>query len=92
MTITCPRCNATLGEPCCGGVSQLRFFQCEQCYSIVPNLRWNRISCIDGYGNIAFKCIGCEENIPFTEWVFKRDEQGIGEYSCPKCLKVWGRG
>ncbi len=93
MTITCLRCGAVLGEPCCGGVKQLRFFHCERCNSIVPNLRWNRISVIDGYGNtIAFKCIGCGEEVHINDWAYKRDSEGIGEYSCPKCGKVWGRG
>jgi formate dehydrogenase maturation protein FdhE len=56
-------------------------------------MRWSRMSIIDGYGNrVVFKCVGCEEPIPINEWVFKRDEAGVGEYSCPKCGKVWGRG
>ncbi len=94
MVIECLHCHAILGEPCCGGaVYQLRFFECERCHSIVPNPRWSRLSIIDGYGNsVIFKCIGCEEDIRINDWVFKRDEQGVGEYSCPKCGKVWGRG
>lgn len=72
---------------------QIRFFECPQCYSIVPNLRWDRSQRrrFDG-SRTFFKCIGCEEDICFDDWVFKRDEQGIGEYSCPRCGKVWGRG
>lgn len=90
--IVCPRCGAGLGEPCCGGVKQLRFFQCERCNSVVPNVRWNRVSVIDGYTELAMRCTGCEEQIPFKEWVFKRDDGGVGEYSCPRCNKVWSRG
>lgn len=72
---------------------QLRFFQCAVCHSIIPNPRWSRLSIIDGYGNrVSFQCIGCDEQVPINEWVFHRDDAGIGEYSCPKCGVTWGRG
>jgi len=56
-------------------------------------MKWSRLSIIDGYENrVNFKCIGCEEDVSIDKWVFTRGEDGTGEYSCPLCEKVWGRG
>lgn len=94
MVITCLRCGATSPDPCCGGaVYQLRFFECGQCHSIIPNVKWSRLSVIDGYENrVQFRCTGCEEKVSIDKWVYTRDVVGTGEYSCPLCGKVWNRG
>ena len=71
---------------------QLRFFECEGCHSIIPNPRWSRLSIIDGWENrVQLQCTGCQEKIAINKWVFSKDDQGTGWYSCPRCGKVWGK-
>jgi hypothetical protein len=51
MTITCPQCGGGIGEACCNGESQYRFYFCSNtgCGAVVWNPKWDKVTKIDGY-------------------------------------------
>lgn len=51
MTLTCPKCGGQIGEACCNGESQYRFYFCSNmgCGAVVWNPKWDGHTKIDGY-------------------------------------------